>query len=155
MEKDGRGSPRPAKNVVKETDLSDGRDEADKIKEQLEKEKAEQLRNIEIMKEWKRKQEEKEKEGSGTNAIIDKMRLENARARQHQEIDESGNSSSLSAPKTAQQKSGNVDESYTTDEFEESVSASGSGSKKFERLFQGASAAKRAEAPKVTTTQPK
>ena len=40
MEKDGRGSPRPAKNVIKETDLSDGRDEADKIKEQLEKEKA-------------------------------------------------------------------------------------------------------------------
>ena len=40
MEKDGRGSPRIAKNVVKETDLSDGRDEADKIKEQLEKEKA-------------------------------------------------------------------------------------------------------------------
>ena len=27
MEKDGRGSPRPAKNVIKETDLSDGRDE--------------------------------------------------------------------------------------------------------------------------------
>ena len=40
MDKDGRGSPRPTKKVIQETDLSDGRDEADKIKEQLEKEKA-------------------------------------------------------------------------------------------------------------------
>ena len=87
-----------------------------------------------MMKEWKRKQEEKEKEGSGTNTIIDKMRQDNARARQ-QEVDESGNSSSLSAQKTSQQKGANVEESYTTDEFEESVSVSGSGSKKFERLF--------------------
>lgn len=54
-----------------------------------------------MMKEWKRKQEEKEKEGSGTNTIIDKMRQDNARARQ-QEVDESGNSSSLSAQKTSQ-----------------------------------------------------
>ena len=98
-----------------------------------------------MMKEWKRKQEEKEKEGSASNAIIDKMREANARARA-QEIEESGNSSSLSAPKASQLKGGNVEESYTTDEFEESVSVSGSGSKKFERLFQGSSAAKRAEA---------
>lgn len=102
-----------------------------------------------MMKEWKRKQEEKEKEGSASNAIIDKMREANARARA-QEIEESGNSSSLSAPKASQLKGGNVEESYTTDEFEESVSVSGSGSKKFERLFQGSSAAKRAEASKVT-----
>ena len=98
-----------------------------------------------MMKEWKRKQEEKEKEGSASNAIIDKMREANARARA-QEIEESGNSSSLSAPKASQLKGGNVEESYTTDEFEESVSVSGSGSKKFEKLFQGSSAAKRAEA---------
>ena len=79
-----------------------------------------------MMKEWKKKQEEKEKEGSSANAMIDKMRQENARARQ-QEVDESGNSSSLSAPKTSQMKFGNAEESYTTDEFEESVSVSGSG----------------------------
>ena len=102
-----------------------------------------------MMKEWKRKQEEKEKEGSASNAIIDKMREANARARA-QEIEESGNSSSLSAQKASQLKGGNVEESYTTDEFEESVSVSGSGPKKFERLFQGSSAAKRAEASKVT-----
>ena len=30
---DGRGSPRPTKKVIHETDLSDGRDEAEKIKE--------------------------------------------------------------------------------------------------------------------------
>ncbi len=33
MEKDGRGSPRPGKKVGVEKDLSDGRDEADRIKE--------------------------------------------------------------------------------------------------------------------------
>ena len=36
----GHGSPRP-KKVVEEKDLSDGRDEQDKIKEQLAKDKAE------------------------------------------------------------------------------------------------------------------
>ena len=103
-----------------------------------------------MMKEWKKKQEEKEKEGSASNAIIDKMRQDNAARARAQEIEESGNSSSLSAPKASQLKGGNVEESYTTDEFEESVSVSGSGSKKFERLFQGSSAAKRAEASKVS-----
>ena len=33
MTLDGRGSPRPTKKVIQETDLSDGRDEAEKIKE--------------------------------------------------------------------------------------------------------------------------
>ncbi len=76
MEKDGKGSPRPSKKVVAEKDLSDGRDEADRIKEQLEKEKEEQLENIRLMNEWKKKQEEKEKEGSAGNSIIDKMRID-------------------------------------------------------------------------------
>ena len=49
-----------------------------------------------MMKEWKKKQEEKEKESSAGNAIIEKMRLD--RARGLQDLEESGNSSSLSVP---------------------------------------------------------
>ena len=41
MDKDGKGSPRLSKKVVAEKDISDGRDEADRIKDELEKEKAE------------------------------------------------------------------------------------------------------------------
>lgn len=33
----GKGSPRPDKKVISETDLSDGRNEKEKIKEMLEK----------------------------------------------------------------------------------------------------------------------
>jgi len=76
MEKDGRGSPRPGKKVGVEKDLSDGRDEQDRIKEEMDKEKAEQLENIRLMNEWKKKQEEKDKEGSAGNSIIDKMRID-------------------------------------------------------------------------------
>ena len=82
------------------------------------------------MKEWKKKQEEKEKENSAGNTIIEKMRLDRARL---QDLEESGNSSSLSAPKAAGAKTG-VEESYTSDDFEESVSLSQSGSKKFDML---------------------
>ena len=77
MDKDGKGSPRPNKRkIVQEKDLSDGRDEADKIKEQLEKEKAAQLEEMKLMNEWKKKQDEKEKEGSAKNSIIEKMRMD-------------------------------------------------------------------------------
>ena len=77
MDKDGKGSPRiTKKKIVNETDLSDGRDEQERIKEQLEKEKAAQIEEIKLMNEWKKKQEEKEKEGSASNTIIDKMRVD-------------------------------------------------------------------------------
>ena len=81
------------------------------------------------MEEWKKKQAEKEKEGSATNDIIEKMRLDQARLRAA-DIEDSGNSSSLSVPKTFS-KDKPVEESYTTDDWEE-VSMSGSGSKKIE-----------------------
>ena len=122
MVKDGKGSPRPTKKIVNETDLSDGRDEIEKIKNQLEKEKEDKLKEIEMMNEWKKKQAEKEKAGSGTNSIIDKMRIDQARLKN--EMEESANSSSLSTHKPVE-KSG-VAESYTTDEFDD-VSISGSG----------------------------
>lgn len=93
----GKGSPRLSKKIVAETDLSDGRDEAEKIRQQLEAEKEEQLNELKMMEEWKKKQEEKEKAGSGGNSVIEKMRLDQARLRA--EMEESGNSSSLSVPK--------------------------------------------------------
>lgn len=130
MDKDGRGSPRPGKKIIQETDLSDGRDEQEKIKEQLEKEKAEQLKELEMMEKWKKEQQQKEKESSGKSSIIDQMRLDRARL---QDLEESGNSSSLSVPKAIGAKTG-VEESYTSDDFEESVSLSQSGSKKFDKL---------------------
>mmetsp|Transcript_24792 Transcript_24792/g.30994 ORF Transcript_24792/g.30994 Transcript_24792/m.30994 type:complete len:141 (-) Transcript_24792:11-433(-) len=133
MTVDGRGSPRPTKKVIQETDLSDGRDEAEKIKAELEKEKTEQLENIRLMNEWKKKQEEKEKEGSATNEIIDKMRIDQARLRQ--DAEDSADSSSLSVPTKGASGSKPVEESYTTDEFED-VSMSGSGSKKLD-LWSG------------------
>ena len=74
------------------------------------------------MNEWKKKQAEKEKAGSGANSIIDKMRIDQARLKN--EMEESANSSSLSTHKPVE-KSG-VAESYTTDEFDD-VSISGSG----------------------------
>ena len=37
MERDGKGSPRPSKRIVAEKDLSDGRNEAEKAKEEIEK----------------------------------------------------------------------------------------------------------------------
>ena len=77
------------------------------------------------MKEWKRKQEEKEKEGSAGNTVIDKMRMDLAR-KQHDMEDSAGSSSlSLHKPISSAAKSG-VEESYTTDEFDD-VSISGSG----------------------------
>ena len=79
------------------------------------------------MEEWKKKQAEKEKEGSAKDDIIERMRLDKARLQK--DLEESGNSSSLSVPKAAESKA--VEESYTTDDFDD-VSVSGSGSKKFE-----------------------
>ena len=49
------------------------------------------------------------------------------------DLEESANSSSLSVAKPVGGKSG-VEESYTSDDFEESVSLSQSGSKKFDML---------------------
>lgn len=46
------------------------------------------------MNEWKKKQDEKEKEGSAKNSIIEKMRMDQARLRA--EMEESASSTSLS-----------------------------------------------------------
>ena len=91
----------------------------------LEAQKAAQMEELKAVEKWKKEQAEKEKEGSGKNSIIDKMRIDQARIRQ--ELEESGNSSSLSVPKAAEAKA--VEDSYTTDEFED-MSMSGSHSKK-------------------------
>ena len=74
------------------------------------------------------------------------MRLDRARL---QDLEESGNSSSLSAPKAAGSKPG-VEESYTSDDFEESVSLSQSGSKKFDLL-----SGKTKPTTATTTSKPK
>ena len=67
----GKGSPRPMKRIIDEKDISDGRNEEEKIKDQLEREEKEQLEEIRKMTEWRKKQEEKEKETEGKNSIID------------------------------------------------------------------------------------
>jgi len=116
----------------------------------MEKEKAEQLENIRLMNEWKKKQEEKEKESSATNTIIEKMRLDQARLRQ--ELDESANSSSLSAPKAFLSKEKPPEESYTSDDFED-VSISGSGSKNLTSMSgKGMSKAKIDDSLKSSTS---
>ena len=86
-----------------------------------------------MMNEWKKKQEEKEKDGSAGNSVIDKMRLDQARdqARRQAEMEESGASSSLSVPKATELKA--IEESYASDSFED-VSMSNSGSKKLDFL---------------------
>lgn len=48
------GSPRPSKKIIQETDLSDGRDEKEKIKAQLEQEEKEALEALRKMEEWKK-----------------------------------------------------------------------------------------------------
>ena len=58
------------------------------------------------------------------------MRLDRARL---QDLEESGNSSSLSVPKGSNAKAGE-EASYTSDVFEESVSMSQSDHKKFDML---------------------
>jgi hypothetical protein len=45
--------------VIDEKDLSDGRNEKEKIKEMLEKKEKEQIEEIQKMNEWKTKQESK------------------------------------------------------------------------------------------------
>ena len=55
----GKGSPRPTKRIIEEKDISDGRTEEQKIKEQLEKEEREQLEEIQANKEYMRKLAEK------------------------------------------------------------------------------------------------
>lgn len=123
MDKDGKVSPRVGKDkkIVQEKDLSDGRDEAQKIKDQMEKEKAAQIEEINLMNEWKRRQEEKDKEGTASNNLIDKMRMDQARLRA--EMEESGNSSSLSVQKPGVSKP--EEESAYSDSFDD-VSISGS-----------------------------
>jgi hypothetical protein len=54
VKKDGKWSPRlKEKKVVEVKDLSDGRNEKEKIKEMLEKKEKEQLEQIKKMAEWK------------------------------------------------------------------------------------------------------
>ena len=50
---DGKGSPRPVKRVVEERDISDGRTEEEKIRDQMEKEEKEKLEEIRKMNEWR------------------------------------------------------------------------------------------------------
>ena len=125
----GKGSPRPGgKRILEEKDISDGRTEEEKIRDQLEKEEEEQLAEIKRMKEWRAKQAEKEE--TGKDSIINQMRIDQARLRNVDDLEDSANSSSLSHPK----KEKPADESqsaYSSDAFDE-VSMSGSGSKKID-----------------------
>ena len=49
----GKGSPRPAKKVLEERDISDGRTEEEKIRDQIEKEEKERLEEMARMNEWR------------------------------------------------------------------------------------------------------
>ena len=110
------GSPRPSKKIIETKDLSDGRDEKEKIKEQMELEEKQALEALNKMEAWKKAHAEKEREEE--NTFFAKHRLEAARAKA--DYEDSVNSSAAKPKKE--------EESYSSDPFEE-VSASNSGSK--------------------------
>ena len=127
----GKGSPRPVKRVLEERDISDGRTEEEKIRDQMEKEEKEKLEEIKKMNEWRQQQKDKEKEAA-PSSIINEEKLNQARMRA--KIDES-DSSLMSDAKPSAQKEKGPEESYSSDAFED-VSMSGSGSKKLD-LWSG------------------
>lgn len=52
-----KGSPRPGgKKIISEKDLSDGRDEKEKIAEMLARQEEERIEEIRKMDEWRKKQ---------------------------------------------------------------------------------------------------
>ena len=85
----GKGSPRPVKRVLEERDISDGRTEEEKIRDQMEKEEKEKLEEIKKMNEWRQQQKDKEKEAA-PSSIINEEKLNQARMRA--KIDESDSS---------------------------------------------------------------
>ena len=120
----GKGSPRPGKKILAEVDLSDGRDEKEKAKQMLDKEEQERQEERKMMEDWKRRQDEKAKESSGKGTLLDKMNNYQSMLKDSpRAIEESGNSSSISGTKKP-----DVEESYSADSFDESLS--GSNSKK-------------------------
>lgn len=90
----------------------------------LAKQEAEKLEDARIMDEWKKKQEEKNKQPSAMDSMIEKIRSFKNKM-DDDDITESGISSSMASAVKKQ-----PEESYTSDDFEDvSMSASISGSK--------------------------
>ena len=118
LDRDGKGSPRPTKKIIEEVDLSDGRDEKEKAKQLLEQQEKEREEELKMMQDWKKKQEENQ---IGTGTLLDKMKAYKGLVGDSQNIEESNNSSSISG-----QKKPEVDESYSADSFDESLSNSNS-----------------------------
>ena len=52
LDKDGKGSPRLAKKIIQEVDLSDGRDEKEKAKAALEAQEKERQEELKMMQQW-------------------------------------------------------------------------------------------------------
>lgn len=115
---DGDDSPKGEKSkdnkdkkVIDVKDLSDARDEKEKVKALIEKEDKMKLEEAKMMTEWKRKQAEKDGK-SDMDKMIDKIRGE--------------------TKAVIQETKKPIEESYTTDDFDEisnsaSLSASKSG----------------------------
>ncbi len=69
---DSKVEAQKVKNIIEEKDLSDGRDEKERIKELLEKEEQRQKEDMKAMNEWKKKQDEKNKAADKKTAPIPK-----------------------------------------------------------------------------------
>lgn len=68
------GSPRLSKKIIGEKDISDGRDEKERIKDQMEKEEREALEALRKMEAWKKAQAEKER--NQENTVFNKQKLD-------------------------------------------------------------------------------
>lgn len=113
----GKGSPRPQK-VVEVKDLSDGRNEKEKIKEMLEKKQREELEEIKRMEKWS--EEQRRSSPSKTNTVKDNDSdlADSSSKETFKSVKQ------LQSKQTAKQEDDESEQSYS-DTFE----ASGSGSK--------------------------